>query len=115
MHGVWVYDDLENNLIAQPFVVGADKAVDKVVEMFVTDSSKGFNLYFSDQPFPGFKFQWYWVREEKGGNWYRGVITGGEGWVGAFLYKYFDSPPKCIYATFSNSEIVIERQELTSP
>jgi hypothetical protein len=45
---------------------------------------------FSANPFPGFDVELELIREEVGGNWYRWVKTGQEGWLCPALFKYFD-------------------------
>ena len=37
---------------------------------------------------------------ERGGNWYRAEDFEMEGWLCPALLKYFDAPPKGIYARF---------------
>ncbi len=95
--GVWVFDDESKALDKEPFVFGADDIIDWMVAD-ISDSSAGFKLLFSHGPFPGYQAHGEWVREEMEGNWYRLVEHDLEGWLCPALLKYFDSPPRNIYA-----------------
>ena len=95
--GAWVFDDEAKGLVKEPFVFGADDIIDLMVTD-VPDADSGFKLLFSHGPFPGYQAHGEWVREELGGNWYRLEDHSIEGWLCPALLKYFDSPPKNIYA-----------------
>jgi hypothetical protein len=69
-NGIWVFDDLQRNLVREPFVAGTDKMIDRVVAD-IPDAAKGFRLTFSASPFAGHRYQLDWLREQGGGNWYR--------------------------------------------
>ena len=86
--GVWVFDDEKVGLMQEPFVSGADDIIDRLVAN-IPNAENGFNLIFSDMPFPGHQAEFKWVREEAGGNWYMLKELDMEGWLCPALYKYF--------------------------
>jgi len=94
--GVWVFDDSEVDLVREPFVCGADAMLDRLVRS-IPDAEKGFLLYFSPRPFPGFQIKIEWSREEYGGHWYRLDEPSMEAWLCPALLKYFPDPPGTIY------------------
>jgi hypothetical protein len=94
--GVWMFDDENAGLQAEPFVSGAPEIIDRLVEQ-IPDARRGFALYFSRSPFPGYQAELEWVREEYGGNWYRWRATGMEGWLCPALLKYFPEAPPRIF------------------
>jgi hypothetical protein len=99
--GLWVFDDARVGLDKEPFVAGADVAIDRAVAMKgIAEPEKGFRLVFSAGPFPGYDLKFEWVREGDGGNWYRADALDMEGWLCPALLRYFESPPKEIYARF---------------
>ena len=97
--GLWVFDDAAVGLVREPFVSGADTIIDRFVAK-IPDAESGFTLIFSAGPFPGYHVELDWVRAEFSGNWYRSGALGMEGWLCPALLKYFESPPKKIYAQF---------------
>jgi hypothetical protein len=94
--GMWVFDDERTGLYREPFVSGADRMIDVLVED-IPKAESGFRLIFSESPFPGFTVELRWQREEYGGNWYFSPAYDMEGWLCPALLKYFDRPPKNIY------------------
>jgi hypothetical protein len=94
--GLWVFDDAATQLVREPFVGGMDLILDRITAG-IPDAARGFTIVFSAIPFPGHEHVLKWLREEMGGNTYRHVATGMEGWLCPALLKYFDTPPKTIY------------------
>ena len=97
--GVWVFDDEKVGLIQEPFVAGADDIIEKLVAN-IPYAENGFNLIFSDVPFPGHQAEFEWIREEAGGNWYAIKELGMEGWLCPAMFKYFNTTPNKIYTQF---------------
>jgi hypothetical protein len=97
--GMWVFDDPAVGLRQEPFVSGADTIIDRMVQG-IPNAESGFTLLFSAQPFPGFQAEFDWRRAELSGNWYYCRALKMEGWLCPALLKYFDGPPKKIYAQF---------------
>jgi hypothetical protein len=95
-NGTWVFDDLQRNLVREPFVAGTDKMIDRVVAD-IPDAAKGFRLTFSASPFTGHRYRLDWLREEGGGNWYRSEQMEMEGWLCPALLLYFPAAPKHLY------------------
>lgn len=95
--GVWVFDDENYGLVKEPFVSGMSEIIDDVVERNMPCKvDEGFNMIFSDQPFPGIHATLTKLRPEFGGNWYS--LDGGmEGWLCPALFHYFDEAPEKIY------------------
>jgi hypothetical protein len=94
--GVWVFDDARVGLVQEPFIAGADLALDQMTEN-IPNASKGMTLLFSAGPFPGSQFEFTWRRQENGGNWYYSPGFDQEGWLCPALLKYFDRAPEHIY------------------
>ena len=97
--GLWVFDDDSVGLVREPFVSGADLMIDRLTEN-IPDAEKGFRLLFSESPFPGGVVELEWAREEFDGNWYRSRDLDMEGWLCPALLKYFEAPPRRIFAKF---------------
>jgi hypothetical protein len=99
--GVWVFDDARVGLDREPFVEGADAIIEKALDMKdIRGAEKGFRLVFSAGQFPNYDLKFTWLREGEGGNWYRAEDLEMEGWLCPALLKYFDEPPREIYARF---------------
>ncbi len=99
--GLWVFDDARVGLDKEPFVEGADKIIDTALaRKGIQAPEQGFRLLFSAGPFPHYDLKFEWLREGEGGNWYWAEEFGMEGWLCPALLKYFDAPPKEIYARF---------------
>ena len=70
--GLWVFDDESAGLDKEPFIAGADTAIDlAVAAKGIENAAEGFRLLFSVQEFPGYDLRFDWVRAGYGGNWYR--------------------------------------------
>jgi hypothetical protein len=102
--GLWVFDDLKVGLAQEPFVSGADVIIDRMTSQ-IPNAERGFRLLFSSTPFPGFTAQLDWRRADLGGNWYYSRDLDSEGWLCPALLKYFDVPPKTIYAKFERKVV----------
>jgi len=95
--GLWVFDDPDRGLVKEPFVGGADDIIEQWVKQ-IANAEDGFTAIFSAEPFPGFTLHLTWLRHELSGNIYRCEEFGIEGWLCPALLRYFESPPKEIYA-----------------
>lgn len=95
--GTWVFDDPAVGLQREAFVSGIDVMIDRLVEK-IPNATKGFRLFFSPTPFPGFQVKLEWRREEYGGNWYFCPQFEMEGWLCPALFKYFNEAPTELYA-----------------
>jgi len=101
--GLWVFDDEHVGLHREPFVAGADTAIDlALAAKGIEDAASGFRLMFSDGEFPGYDFRFDWVRAGEGGNWYRSGSFEEleEGWLCPALLRYFERAPERIYVKF---------------
>jgi hypothetical protein len=94
--GMWVFDDPAAGLVREPFVLGIDEMINRVVAN-IPNAEKGFRLIFSPTPFPDYAVKLEWRREEYGGNWYFCAQLGIEGWLCPALFKYFDKAPAELY------------------
>jgi hypothetical protein len=94
--GVWAFDDPAVGLMQEPFVAGADTAIDRMVEG-IANAEAGVALYFSAAPFPGAKHEFRRIREESGGHWYYSEEFKQEGWLCPALFKYFEQAPERLY------------------
>jgi hypothetical protein len=89
-NGGWAFDEERFGLVAEPFVLGADK----IVGALAGDADEVV-LIFSDQPFPG-AHRLRRLHEEEGGYWYDGLE--GRGWLCPATLHYFpDGHPESIY------------------
>jgi hypothetical protein len=95
--GSWVFDDDSVGLTREPFVLGIDEMIERLVAP-IPKANAGFRLIFSPNPFPGYGAKLEWRREETGGNWYFSPTFGIEGWLCPALFKYFETAPKELYA-----------------
>src|SRR3990167_5806848 len=94
-NGMWVFDDERVGLDKEPFVAVAVKGIQ--------NADDGFLMIFSAGPFPDADFEVEWVREDSGGNVYKGrfEIDGEgqemEGWLCPALNLYYPDAPKKLY------------------
>lgn len=97
-HGVWMFDDESKGLAREPFVCGIPEMMDILVAG-IENAEAGFNLYFSAQPFPGYRFRVDLVGPDAGGNWYKVDWNRTEmtGWLCPALFKFFERAPAAIY------------------
>jgi hypothetical protein len=95
--GQWGFDDESRGLNKEPFVMGIDQILEGATESMPA-APKGFKLFFSAAPFPGYTVKLEWKRAELGGNWYWCAQYEIEGWLCPALFRYFDQAPKTIYA-----------------
>lgn len=103
-NGIWVFDDPRTDLVREAFVAGIPEIFDALhKEHQIKNPKDGFNLLFSETPFPGYQLKADWLEEgtaEFGGNWYRAILPDGkvqDGWLCPALYKYFSVAPKVLY------------------
>jgi hypothetical protein len=94
---MWVFDDERVGLHEEPFVGGADEVLD-LVTATIPNAETGFRLIFSAEPFPGYGLHLEWLRPDMSGNVYYSAELDREGWLCPALLKYFESPPKDLYA-----------------
>lgn len=93
---MWVFDDPQVGLSAEPFVGGTDTMIDRVTS-HIPGAKQGFNMVFSGTPFPNHQFRLEWQREEGSGNVYRSEELDAEGWLCPALLRYFAEPPHDLY------------------
>ena len=103
-NGMWVFDDERVGLDKEPFVAGADTMIDTAVHLKgIPNADDGFLMVFSAGPFPDADFNLEWLREEGGGNVYKGrfevdgEVQEMEGWLCPALNLYFPDAPKKLY------------------
>ena len=97
--GQWVFDDPDHDLVKEPFVSGADRIIDRMVEQ-IPGAEDGFALLFSSAPFPGHDLELAWQGAEYNGNWYHSPRLDLAGWLCPALFAYFETAPERIYAQF---------------
>jgi len=97
--GLWVFDDERVGLDKEPFVSGADEIIDVMVRD-IPNAEDGFNILFSQEPFPGCNLVLEWNREELTGNWYYSKELDMQGWLCPALFLYFDGAPAYLYTQF---------------
>jgi uncharacterized protein DUF6717 len=101
--GFWVFDDPRVGLRQEPFISGADRALD-ILTAEIPDAAQGFKLVFSSEPFPGYDARFVRSRPEFGGYWYSWAERGMEGWLCPALFKYFETAPDEIYVKVSSQD-----------
>lgn len=94
--GTWVFDDEGTGLVREPFVLGIDEMIDRLVAG-IENAEDGFRLLFSPAKFPGHHAILEWRREEDGGNWYFSPTYEMEGWLCPALFHYFEEAPREIF------------------
>ena len=63
----------------------------------IPDAKKGFALYFSATPFPGFDIILDKIGKDMGGTWYEVHNGDLQGWLCPALFLYFDEAPDQLY------------------
>lgn len=105
-NGMWVFDDEQRGLLREPFVAGADDVIE-VASSLIPNAEAGFNLLFSEHPFPTAQIQL--DMKERGsntsGNTYYCPQLKLDAWLCPALYKYFDVAPEHIYAEFRPANV----------
>ena len=101
--GNWVFDDEPKGIVAEPFVSGCSEIIDQIVKPLGPKSktSKGVQLIFSGEPFPGYTVKLEFNFPDSGGAWYTAVFPKSpamSGWLCKCLMRYFPEPPDLIYA-----------------
>lgn len=100
-NGMWVFDDDRVNLIKEAFVAGMDDIMDKLTETF-EKGELGFNLVFSDSPFPDFDISLSKIENFEqpgyGGTWYHCKEFDINGWLCPALFLYYPKAPTNLYA-----------------
>lgn len=100
-HGTWAFDDAAHGLVAEPFVCGAERIIDRVLAEAGIDlaeaRSRGIRLTFSAGPFPGAQAVARRGRPEAGGFWYRAGEPAMDGWLCPALFCYFAEAPERLY------------------
>jgi hypothetical protein len=98
--GTWVFDDDRVGLVKEALIAGIDTMLD-ILTQDIPNAGKGFNLFFSHTPFPGYQIQLDWLKEEAdpayGGNWYFCKQFGIKGWLYPALFLYYSAAPEHIY------------------
>ena len=97
----WAFDDAAHGLVAEPFVCGAERIIDRVlVEAGIELAEarrRGIRLTFSAGPFPGAHAVARRGRPDLGGTWYRLGEPAMEGWLCPALFHYFAEAPERLY------------------
>ena len=99
--GTWAFDDDAHGLVAEPFVCGAEKIIDRVLVEAGIDlraaRNRGIRLTFSAGPFPGAQAVAERGRPEAGGFWYRTDEPAMDGWLCPALFHYFAEAPERLW------------------
>ena len=102
--GGWAFDDAAVGLEREPFVAGADKAIDKIVKHLGIETDK-IKMTFSKDKFPGHHVKLLYLAPDTiavwdgGGDFYRIEDDNFniDLWLCPALLKYFDIAPDEIY------------------
>jgi len=102
--GLYAFDDEARGLQKEPFVESATYAIDKMRDD--CEISKDFAIIFSDNEFPGWRYELNLQEPEFGGNWYTLEHSDYDqplkAWLCPALLKYFDTPPSNIFVRLIN-------------
>jgi hypothetical protein len=100
-HGTWVFDDTIRNLVEEPFVMGADRIIDKLVN---DNQCQKCNFIFSNIEMPESTTILEKVPRLKTpvGAYYKCNKTGLIGWLCPALNLYFKESPDKIYVKIEN-------------
>jgi hypothetical protein len=98
-HGTWVYDEPTIDLVAEPFVLGADTMLTVLRQLHVGPGRDPFRIVFSAQPFPGALEARRVGAGEGSGDWYEAEVDGQvfRGWLCGHLLDYFETAPERLY------------------
>lgn len=95
--GIWLFDDLYRDLLNEPFVGAANDVIDLMVAMAgIEDPEDGFNLMFSDGPFPGEQLVLDLIETGEHGSTYKMGET--EAWLCPALFRYYPEAPQQLHA-----------------
>ncbi len=116
MHGVWVFDDEQAGLDAEPFVRGATEMLSALAQSksIATDGTRVLKLTFSAEHFEGADVCLAWFAEDDGGNWYRATL-GGVGmscWLCPVLFKYFTVAPAALFVKCEDADPIKTHTEI---
>ena len=92
----WVFDDPAAGLVREPFISGIPAMIDFVTAN-IEDARSGFQLLFSDEPFPGYQFELHRINRTYGGWNYRVINPPMVGWLCPAMFRYFEAAPATIY------------------
>lgn len=97
--GVWVFDDEAAGLTREPFVPSFGAIIDAWLDEVGVAGENGFNLFFSDSPFPDCTIKLDRMDEMVVGvgTWYGVERYSMHGWLCPALFKYFPSAPVALY------------------
>lgn len=88
----WKFDDANNNIKAEPFVLGMSEII-----TYFSPNQETCTITFSNKEFP-YSYILDLVNEENNGGWYNcSAIKGGKGWLCPVTKIYFNGMPKIIY------------------
>lgn len=100
-NGIWMFDDAAKGLLGEAFVAGADNFIEQLADTVGRVKSRsGFNLVFSEHPFPEHQLQLEHdgPGEMKCGDYYIHKPTKQRVWLCPALLLYFKKAPAHIYA-----------------
>ena len=92
----WVFDDPAAGLVREPFISGIPAMIDFLTAN-IEDARSGFQLLFSNEPFPGYQFELHRANKAYGGWNYRVINPPMVGWLCPAMFRYFEDAPAIIY------------------
>jgi hypothetical protein len=96
---LWEFDDTELDIVSEPFVAGAEKAITKMARKKGKDITKPLTLIFSDEWFPGYHRSFRKLdTTPPSGTDYLCFETNEPAWLCNCLFKYYPFAPEEIYA-----------------
>jgi hypothetical protein len=95
LNGQWMFDDDRHGLVREPFVFGAEHALDYL--SLLVGAAYRLKVFFSASPLPQHHFLLTWLSGDgSAGAWYE--TNGGNSlWLCPALLNYFNKPPQTIY------------------
>ena len=96
----WKFDDIQNMIIAEPFVLGMSEMIDYYVN---NKKTKKTTITFSKNKFPGCN-RLNLLSEDANGGWYEDDKSKMRGWLCPVTRMYMTTIPKHIYFSLKNVE-----------
>ena len=88
---LWYFDDHLRQIEKEGFVLSTSL----ILDCFIKDKDKRYNIVFSSSKFPSYQHIARWVLGGKDGNFYK--MGDSIGWLCRVLYRYFKIAPLQIY------------------
>lgn len=95
---VWLFDDEEKEITAEPFVEGSSELISEIQKRAGLSGDR-LSILFSDTPFVESQHELFWQSSRDNGTWnqYHSKELHMDNWLCPVLLVYFDKVPKRLY------------------